>query len=147
MKINYLPIIALLLLFSFKGNSQTKPGSSKGIVDVRGLATYYQLKDLEAMNKGELKEHYKERLKILVGVIPYFGITTKVGVTMKDLGIPETPENVKTFEKERTNKDLYLASQVEFLDNFLTFSDKADIIKAIILYQDFLKTIYSGVGQ
>ena len=66
---------------------------------------------------------------------------------MKDLGIPETPENVKTFEKERTNKDLYLASQVEFLDNFLTFSDKADIIKAIILYQDFLKTIYVGVGQ
>ena len=143
MKINYLKFLAFFLLFSLTINAQKAP-LSRPILMFRGIGTYHDLKSLEAMNKGELKELYLERLKILVNVIPYYAISTKAGTTMKDMGITESVENLKVLERESINRDNYLLANVDFLNAMIPYCDKINIIQGILFYEDLLKKIHSG---
>ena len=131
MKINYIQKAALFLLFSVSIYAQ-KPVGQLPIINVRGVSKYSNLKDLEGMNKGELKSLYLERVKILINIMPYMAITSKPGVTLKDLGVPESVENVNALKKETDNRALYLTSNAEFLDTIMSYSDKSVIITAIL---------------
>lgn len=76
--------------------------------------------------------------------MPYIAITNKPGVTLKDLGIPESIDNVKGLDKETENRNLFISGTAEFLDNMLSYSDKISIINGILFYEDVLKKIHSG---
>ncbi len=143
MKINYIKKAALFLLFSVSIYAQ-KPVGQLPIINVRGVSKYSNLKDLEAMNKGELKALYLERVKILINIMPYMAITSKPGVTLKDLGVPESVENVSALKKETDNRALYLTSNAEFLDTIMSYSDKSVIITAILFLEETMKKIHSG---
>ncbi len=143
MKINYIKKAALFLLFSVSMYAQ-KPVGQLPIINVRGVSKYSNLKDLEAMNKGELKSLYLERVKILINIMPYMAITSKPGVTLKDLGVPESVENVNALKKETDNRALYLTSNAEFLDTIMSYSDKSVIVTAILFLEETMKKIHSG---
>lgn len=143
MKINYIQKAALFLLFSVSIYAQ-KPVGQLPIINVRGVSKYSNLKDLEGMNKGELKSLYLERVKILINIMPYMAITSKPGVTLKDLGVPESVENVNALKKETDNRALYLTSNAEFLDTIMSYSDKSVIITAILFLEETMKKIHSG---
>lgn len=143
MKLNYLPFVLFFMLVSINVNAQ-KPVAQKPVINIRGIGTYHSLKELEGLLKGELITLYLERIKIIVNIVPYVGITNKPGVTLKDLGIPETVENVKALDRETENKNLFVSTSYEFLTTMLPYSDKSSIIQGILFYEDVLKKIHSG---
>ena len=143
MKSNYLKLLPLFLLLTLSAVAQ-KPVAAKPIINIRGIGAYHSLKELEGMQKGELKTLYQERIKILINIMPYIAITNKPGVTLKDLGVPESIDNVKGLDKETENRNLFISGTAEFLDNMLSYSDKISIINGILFYEDVLKKIHSG---
>ncbi|WP_445456317.1 hypothetical protein [Flavobacterium sp. HNIBRBA15423] len=135
----YVCIVALFLLASVDVVAQN---GQKVIIDIRGIGTYHDRKDLEAMTKGQLMPLYLERVKILFSVIQYFGVTNKSGVTFTDLGIPATKENVKLLDTESENREKFLANNAEFLKGILPYSDTSNIITAILFYEEVLKLVH-----
>lgn len=135
----YACIVALFLLASIDVVAQN---GQKVIIDIRGIGTYHDRKDLEAMTKGQLMPLYLERVKILFSVIQYFGVTNKSGVTFTDLGIPATKENVKLLDTESENREKFLANNAEFLKGILPYSDTSNIITAILFYEEVLKLVH-----
>lgn len=133
----YVCIVALFLLASVDVVAQNKV-----IIDIRGIGTYHDRKDLEAMTKGQLMPLYLERVKILFSVIQYFGVTSKSGVTFSDLGIPVTKENLKLLDTETSNREEFLANNAEFLKGILPYSDTSNIITAILFYEEVLKLVH-----
>lgn len=134
----YLCVIAFFLLASGDVVAQEKI-----VINVRGISTYYDKKDLEGMTKGQLMPLYVERVKILFSIIQYFGVTKKSGVTFKDLGIPTSKENVKLLETEIENREGFLKNNETFLNGILPYSDTKNIVEAILFYQEVLKLIYT----
>lgn len=135
----YVCIVALFLLASVDVVAQN---GQKVIIDIRGIGTYHDRKDLEAMTKGQLMPLYLERVKILFSVIQYFGVTSKSGVTFSDLGIPATKENIKLLDTETSNRDEFLTNNAEFLKGILPYSDTSNIITAILFYEEVLKLVH-----
>jgi len=135
----YVCIVALFLLASVDVVAQN---GQKVIIDIRGIGSYHDRKDLEAMTKGQLMPLYLERVKILFSVIQYFGVTNKSGVTFTDLGIPATKENVKLLDTESENREKFLANNAEFLKGILPYSDTSNIITAILFYEEVLKLVH-----
>lgn len=134
----YLCVIAFFVLASGDVVAQEKI-----VINVRGISTYYDKKDLEGMTKGQLMPLYVERVKILFSIIQYFGVTKKSGVTFKDLGIPTSKENVKLLETEIENREGFLKNNEIFLNGILPYSDTKNIVEAILFYQEVLKLIYT----
>ncbi|NJM78628.1 MAG: hypothetical protein HC854_01520 [Flavobacterium sp.] len=134
----YLCVIAFFLLASNDVVAQDKV-----VINIRGISTYYDKKDLEGMTKGQLMPLYVERVKILFSIIQYFGVTKKSGVTFKDLGIPTSKENVKLLESEIENREGFLKNNEAFLNGILPYSDTRNIVEAILFYQEVLKLIYT----
>lgn len=134
----YLCVIAFFLLASGDVVAQEKV-----VINIRGISTYYDKKELEGMTKGQLMPLYVERVKILFSIIQYFGVTKKSGVTFKDLGIPTSKENVKLLETEIENREGFLKNNEAFLNGILPYSDTRNIVEAILFYQEVLKLIYT----
>ena len=143
MKLKYASFVLFFMLTSIAVNAQ-KPVTQKPIINIRGIGTYHSLKELEGLLKGELITLYLERIKIIINIVPYVGITNKPGVTLKDLGIPETIENVKALDREFENKNLFVSTSFDFITTMLPYSDKSSIIQGILFYEDVLKKIHSG---
>lgn len=134
----YLCALVFFLLTSVNVKAQEKV-----VINIRGISTYYDKKELEGMTKGQLMPLYVERVRILFSVIQYFGVTKKSGVTFKDLGIPTTKENVKLLETEIENREGFLKNNETFLNGILPYSDTRNIVEAILFYQEVLKLIYT----
>lgn len=135
----YVCIIALFMLSSIDGLAQK---DQKVVIDIRGIGTYHDRKELESMTKGQLMPLYLERVKILFSVIQYFGVTNKSGVTFTDLGIPTSKENIKALEAEGENRENFLKNNEQFLTGILPYSDTSNIIKAILFYEEVLKLVH-----
>ena len=135
----YVCIIALFMLSSIDGLAQK---DQKVVIDIRGIGTYHDRKELESMTKGQLLPFYVERVKILFSVIQYFGVTNKSGVTFTDLGIPTSKENLKALEAEGENRENFLKNNEQFLTGILPYSDTSNIIKAILFYEEVLKLVH-----
>ncbi len=142
MKLNYLKIVAFLLMTTSIAFAQPK-GPLKPFINVRGIS-FHLSKDLEGMQKGELKDLYLERVKVLSSILPYMAITTKPGVSMKELGIPVNEENNKALDKEIETRTNYLKMQEDFLNSMIPYSDKSSIVSAILFYEEMLKKIHLG---
>ena len=134
----YLCAVAFFLLASVDVVAQEKV-----VINIRGISTYYDRKELEGMTKGQLMPLYVERVKILFSIIQYFGITKKSGVTFTDLGIPASKENIKLLDSEVANRESFLQENAVFLTGILPYSDTKNIIEAILFYQEVLKLIYT----
>lgn len=139
MKKIYVCLMMFFLLASFKTVAQS--GGPKVVINLRGISTFHDLKQLEGMTKGQLIPLYIERVKILFNVIQYFGITSKSGVTFTDLGIPTSKENIKALDSEEENRKLFLENNAQFLTAILPYSDTRNMIKSILFYEEILKMV------
>lgn len=106
------------------------------------IKKYYDLKELKELNKGQLIELYTERIKVLVKTLPYIALATKAGVTMLDLGIPVDSEHKKDFENQEEAIANFLESTINFQTKILPYSDKNNLITAILFYESTLKSLH-----
>ena len=147
MKISYLKIIALFMFISFGAFAQ-KPVANQArvIIDTRGI-DFHTLKELELMQKGVLMDLYVDRVKVLINVLPYIGIADKPGVTLKDIGIIETEQVIKDYDNEKNGRGNFVAANATYIKQMLQFGEKANIIKAILFYENFLTKLKGGTEE
>ncbi|MCC9072354.1 hypothetical protein LNQ49_12255 [Flavobacterium sp. F-65] len=139
-KIIFLSIF--LMLSTEMVSSQAKNAPQSIISTTALIRKYHDQKELKAMQKGELLELYIERIKVLVKTLPYIALATKPGVTMADLGIPMDNENKKIQDAQVASTNSFLDVTVEFQRKMMPYSDKDNLVAAILFYENTLKTLH-----
>jgi hypothetical protein len=131
-----------LFIVSSTGFAQKKKEDKSIISENVSISKYHNKEDLERLNKGELLILYIERIEVLVKIMPYIAFTTKPGVTMSDLGIPDNKDNQKALEDQFEAVNDFLKSSVEFQKQMLPYSDTKNLIAAILFYEETLKSLH-----
>ncbi|REG86231.1 hypothetical protein [Winogradskyella sediminis] len=121
-----------------------KKGQSQSIISGKvNIAKYHSREDLKRMKKGELLDLYIERIEVIVNILPNIAFATKPGVTMENLGIPDTKDNKKALEDNIDASTSYFDSTMEFQKKILPYSDTTDLIAAILFYESTLKALHT----
>lgn len=139
-KIIFLSLFILLGIGNMNAQSKGKPIS---IISQGGAALrkYHEKSELETMQKGALLDLYIERIKVLVNTLPYIALTTKPGVTMQDVGVPDNSENIKALNLQKENTLSFLNTTVEFQKTMMPYSDKGNLITSILYYESMLREL------
>jgi len=131
--------IIFFVMINF-GFAQKK--SSLSIIQGRvGLPKYHNSEELKLLPKGELLGLYKQRIEIIIKILPNIAFTTKPGATLETLGIPEDKNNVKALENSHEAFANFFDSTIEFQSKILPYSDKGDLVAAILFYESTLKLL------
>ncbi|WP_347052187.1 hypothetical protein [Flavobacterium olei] len=139
-KITLLCVLFFLTTAAVSAQAKNAPRS---IISTTALIRkYHDQKELSGMQKGELLELYIERIKVLVKTLPYIALVTKPGVTMADLGIPDDSENKKILDGQAEGTTTFLDTTVEFQRKMMPYSDKGNLIAAILFYENTLKSLH-----
>lgn len=107
------------------------------------IAKYHDRDELDRLQKGQLLELYNERIEVIVNILPNIAFATKPGVTMSTLGIPDTKENRKALEDNIQASKTYFDSTIDFQKRVLPYSDKSNLIAAILFYEQTLKSLHT----
>ncbi|MCB0383282.1 MAG: hypothetical protein KDD05_08285 [Psychroserpens sp.] len=126
-----------------KSSSKKKEASMNIISGKVNISKYHNYDELDRMSKGELLTLYTERIKVIVNILPNIAFATKPGITMADLGIPDTKENKKALENNVEASVSYFDSTIEFQKIILPYSDTRDLIAAILFYEETLKSLHT----
>lgn len=139
-KITFFSIIFLLMTCSVFSQKNEPQSIISGKVSI---AKYHDREELEKLQKGELLDLYNERIEVIVKILPNIAFATKPGVTMTSLGIPDTKENRKALEDNINAARTYFESTIEFQKKVLPYSDKSNLIAAILFYEETLKSLHT----
>ena len=135
-------IFLSLFFFIAIGNANAQVKKQKSIISTgAAMKKFHEKNELDVMKKGELLELYVERIKVLINTLPYIALTTKAGVTMEDVGVPNTQENLKALDVQAENTKTFLESTVSFQKTMMPYSDKGNIIASILYYEEMLKAL------
>jgi hypothetical protein len=141
MKIN--PILLFVFLcVTLSAVSQNKNAPQSIISSSASIKKYHDIDELKRMQKGELLELYVERIQVLVKTLPYIALASKPGITIADLGIPSTSENMKSMEGQRAATQNFLDTTVDFQRKMLPYSDKDNIVSAILFYENTMRSLH-----
>jgi len=136
-----------LVLFSFllvvgMSFAQDKNAPQSIISNDVAIKKYHNKEELDRMEKGELLGLYIERIESLVKTLPYIAFATKPGKTMSTYGIPNTKENRKSLEDKVEATNEFIETTVEFQKKMLPYSDKSNLIAAILFYEQTMKLLH-----
>lgn len=141
MKTKLIILSVAFLLVTSLGFAQKEPQSI--ISGKVSIAKYHDRAELEGLPKGNLLTLYNERIEVIVKILPNIAFATKPGVTMTSLGIPDTKENRKALEENIKAVNTYFESTMAFQDKVLPYSDKSNLISAILFYEETLKSLHT----
>lgn len=142
MRTKFSIIFVVFLLSTAIGFAQK--GEPASIISGKvGIAKYHDREELDRMQKGQLLELYNERIEVIVNILPNIAFATKPGVTMTTLGIPDTKENRKALEDNKQASKTYFDSTIDFQKRVLPYSDKRNLISAILFYEQTLKSLHT----
>ena len=121
-----------------------KKGGQPSIItgDV-AISKYHDREELEQMRKGSLLQLYNKRIEVIIKILPNIAFATKPGVTMTSLGIPDTKENREALKDNTEATTTYFENTVQFQKIVLPYSDKGDLISAILFYEETLKALHT----
>jgi hypothetical protein len=144
----YRKTIFILSLFIFilsgKSFSQSKTKDISLIHTQALIQKYHTIDELNTKAKGELIALYKERFKVLTFLLPYSALSTKPGISLKELGIPESSENKSLLEKENKTGESFDEAVNTSLDNFIAYADKSNIVWSILFFEDTIRKLAIG---
>lgn len=139
-----------IILFSFTlflvtgiSFAQKKKKEQSFITGKVAIDKYHDRDELEGKQKGELLDLYVERIEVIVKILPNIAFATKPGITMTSLGIPDTKDHRKALEENIEASDDYFKSTIEFQKKILPYSDRSNLISAILFYEETLKSLHT----
>ena len=143
MKIKVILFSITFLLMTGSILAQNKKGEPKSIInkDV-SISKYHDLKELQDMQKGKLLALYNERIEIIIKLLPSIAFGIKPGVTMSNFGIPDTKENRNALKEHHEATITYFENTISFQSRIMPYSDKANLIAAILFYEQTLKSLH-----
>ncbi|HAB27158.1 MULTISPECIES: hypothetical protein [Xanthomarina] len=124
------------------GTAQNKDAPKSIISQDVSISKYHDRKELEQMQKGALLGLYNERIEIIIKILPYIAFATKPGVTMSTFGIPDTKDNRNALDTQIEATTNYFQSTMDFQNKILPYSDRANLIAAILFYEETLKALH-----
>ncbi|MFD2824670.1 hypothetical protein ACFS5M_13390 [Lacinutrix iliipiscaria] len=143
MKIKFILFSLTFLLIAGVGQAQSKKNQPKSIINTDvSISKYHDLKELEDMQKGKLLSLYNERIEIIIKILPSIAFGIKPGVTMSNFGIPNTKDNREALEEHHEATTSYFENTISFQSRILPYSDKANLIAAILFYEQTLKSLH-----
>jgi hypothetical protein len=140
-KFNLLTIA--LLLVTTLSNAQKKDEQPYIISKDVAIEKYHDRDELNDMQKGKLLTLYNRRIEVIIKILPNIAFATKPGVTMSSLGIPDTKENRSALEDNIEATTTYFDNTMEFQKIVLPYSDKNNLISAILFYEETLKALHT----
>jgi len=140
-KLNLLTI--LFLVATSVAFSQKSDDTQYIISGNVGIEKYHDREQLESMSKGELLSLYNTRIEIIIKILPNIAFATKPGVTMTSLGIPDTKDNRRALKENIQATATYFDNTIEFQKIVLPYSDRANLISAILFYEETLKALHT----
>ncbi|MEM6515134.1 MAG: hypothetical protein AAF688_03045 [Bacteroidota bacterium] len=142
MKTKITIVLAVLILWSINGFAQ-KDEEQDIISGKVSISKYHDRDELNRLQKGKLLDLYNERIEVIVKILPNIAFATKPGVTMSSLGIPNTKEHRKALEDNIEASNNYFDQTIEFQKKILPYSDKTNLISAILFYEETLKSLHT----
>jgi hypothetical protein len=130
-----------VLFFSFVGYSQKASTGESLITKTAIIKKYHDRRELGTVTKFDLVQLCNERIDVLTRTLPFVALATKPGLSLKDFGIPSSTEFSKALEDQGEANDNYLNTTKGFQQKILPFSDKEDLIKAVLFYESVLKSL------
>jgi len=131
-------------VLSVQAFCQTKTKEITLVNPQASIQKYHTIDELNTKSKGELITLYKERFKVLTFVLPYSALSTRAGVSLKELGIPESSENKTLLEKENKTGEAFDEAVNQSLDNFIAYADKTSIVWSILFFEDTIRKLAIG---
>jgi len=111
------------------------------------ITKFHTIKDLENLKKGELINLYQERVKEIITVIPYLSLTNEAGVRLKDLGIKEDTDNLKTLRKSVDATKEALTVTNNSIEELVAYADTEKIVLTILYFEEIIKETRIGVNR
>ena len=137
-------LLTLAVLFVTTLSSAQKNDDSQDIISGNvSISKYHDIEELEKMQKGKLLDLYNKRIEIIIKILPNIAFATKPGVTMTSLGIPDTKDNRRALKDNIEATTTYFDNTVEFQKIVLPYSDKNNLISAILFYEETLKALHT----
>jgi len=143
LKYKFRLLTAVVLLFTTLSVAQNKVVQPSIISDDVGISKYHEREELEKMRKGSLLQLYNKRIEVIIKILPNIAFATKPGVTMTTLGIPYTKENLAALKENKEATTIYFENTLQFQKIVLPYSDKSDLISAILFYEETLKALHN----
>lgn len=143
LKLKYSIFAIVLLLFTSLSFAQKKGSQPSIITGDVAISKYHEREELEKMRKGTLLQLYNKRIEVIIKILPNIAFATKPGVTMTSLGIPDTKENREALNENTQATTTYFQNTVQFQKIVLPYSDKGDLISAILFYEETLKALHT----
>ena len=134
-----LPILGFSQTESNKVVSDTTDKVNHTFVKLEKITKFYSKSELEKMPKLDLLAIYKSRLTYLIEVLPFISLHPEPGSTFHDMSIPETEANIAHLDKETKNKQAFVKSLNETLDDVIPYSEKVHMIWAIMYFDEMIK--------
>ncbi|MCJ1807194.1 MULTISPECIES: hypothetical protein [Flavobacterium] len=125
------------------GNINAQAKKPKSIISTSGAAIkkFHEKSELDGMPKGQLLELYKERIRVLVNILPYLALTNKPGMTMQDVGIPDSSDNNSALDKQQENIVAFVNSTIAFQSTMVPYADKGNLVASILYYENMLREL------
>ena len=143
MKVKITLLMMIFLVVSSMTYAQKQKEHLTFISGKINISKYHEREELNSMNKGKLLDLYAERIEVIVNILPNIAFATNKNITMGDIGIPETKENVKALKENKEASVDYFTNTIEFQNKILPYSDTSDLIAAILFYESTLKSLYT----
>jgi len=143
LKFKYSLVTVVLLLFTTITFAQKKGAQPSIIAKDVAINKYHDREELVNMRKGSLLQLYNKRIEVIIKILPNIAFATKPGVTMASLGIPDTKENRAALKENTEATTTYFENTVQFQKIVLPYSDKSDLISAILFYEETLKALHT----
>ena len=106
------------------------------------IKKYHNQDELENMQKGQLMILYNRRIEVIIKILPNIAFTTKPDITMSSMGIPYNKENRNALKDNIDAATTYFENTLEFQEIVLPYSDKDNLISAILFYEEILKALH-----
>ena len=140
-KVNLLTIaLFFITTISIAQKKNSQPFIISGDV---AIGKYHDREQLEGMQKGKLLLLYNRRIEVIIKILPNIAFATKPGITMSSLGIPDTKENRSALVDNINATTNYFNNTIAFQKIVLPYSDKGDLISAILFYEETLKALHT----
>lgn len=144
MKLKTRTILLTFTLLLFTSITFAQNGDEQYIISGSvSIQKYHDREELEKMPKGTLLALYNTRIEIIVKILPNIAFATKPGITMTSLGIPDTKDNRKALKENIEATATYFENTIEFQKIVLPYSDKDNLISAILFYEETLKALHT----
>ncbi len=134
----------LTLFLTIPSFAQTKKNI---LFDQSTLITkFHTIDELENLKKGELVKLYIERANEIITVLPYIALTNEADVSLSDIGIKESSDNLKLLKKHHETTTDAFESTSNLITELIPYADTEKIIWSILYYEEMIKKIRVGVN-